>query len=302
MNEYHKLIADIPEYLYKYLDVSCLKRLQDVGYFCGMDYASKNIYDFKYRVTRYDHSLSTSLLTYRFNGPKKAVISALFHDIATPVFSHVIDYMNNDYVKQESTEEKTEEIIMNDKKLLSLLKEDNIQVEDIINFKNYSLVDLERPMLCTDRIDGIFLSSLAWTKKLNLDDVKNILNKLRVYLNENNKLEIGTNKDIAMFLIELEEEINRYTHSYYDSYMMDLLAKMTKYVMDNKLIVYNDLFKLKEMDMIKIFTYLSLYDDDFYELFNKFKYIKKEDIQVGDFPEIKKRVINPLIDNGTRVF
>ena len=37
----------MPEFLIKYLDTPCLKRLKKIGYFCGMDYASKNIYDFK---------------------------------------------------------------------------------------------------------------------------------------------------------------------------------------------------------------------------------------------------------------
>ena len=32
--------------LEKYLSVPSLVRLRNVGYFCGMDYASKNVYDF----------------------------------------------------------------------------------------------------------------------------------------------------------------------------------------------------------------------------------------------------------------
>ena len=36
-----------------------------------------------------------------------ATVAALLHDIATPVFAHVIDFLNNDYEKQESTEAET---------------------------------------------------------------------------------------------------------------------------------------------------------------------------------------------------
>ena len=53
-------------------------------------------------------------------------MAGLFHDIATPCFSHVIDYMNNDYEKQESTEKKTEEILRNDKYLCECLDNDGI--------------------------------------------------------------------------------------------------------------------------------------------------------------------------------
>ena len=43
---YKKLLNSKPEFLNKYLKSTSLKRLKKVGYFCGMDYASKDIYDF----------------------------------------------------------------------------------------------------------------------------------------------------------------------------------------------------------------------------------------------------------------
>ena len=102
--------SERPDFLNKYLKTPCLTRLKKVGYFCGMDYASKNIYNFKENITRYDHSLTVALLTWKCTKDKKATLAGLFHDIATPCFSHVIDYMNKDYENQESTEEYTEKI------------------------------------------------------------------------------------------------------------------------------------------------------------------------------------------------
>ncbi len=132
---YLKQLGNIPEFLNKYLITPSLLRLKKVGYFCGMDYASKKVYDFEELISRYDHSLSVSLITYKLTKDKKASISGLFHDIATPCFSHVIDYMNEDYEKQESTEEYTGKILRNDKYLLKCLKEDNIDVDDINDFQ-----------------------------------------------------------------------------------------------------------------------------------------------------------------------
>ena len=103
-----------PQFLEKYLQTPCLLRLKKVGYFCGMDYASKDIYNFKEKITRYDHSLTVALLTWKCSKDMKATIAGLFHDIGTPCFSHVIDYMNKDYEKQESTEQYTEKILRND--------------------------------------------------------------------------------------------------------------------------------------------------------------------------------------------
>ena len=98
---------NFPETLEKYLLAPSLIRLKNIGYFCGMDYASKDIYKFTEKISRYDHSLSVALITWKLTGDIKQTLAGLFHDVSTPCFSHVIDYMNKDYEKQESTEEKS---------------------------------------------------------------------------------------------------------------------------------------------------------------------------------------------------
>lgn len=50
----------------------------------------------------------------------KQTLAGLFHDIATPVFKHCIDFMNGDSETQESTEEKTSDIIRNSSKIMFL--------------------------------------------------------------------------------------------------------------------------------------------------------------------------------------
>ena len=49
----------------------------------------------------------------------------------------------------------------------------DIKVGDLvlINPKRYAIVDKERPKLCIDRVDGIFLNSLSWSKCIDLGDV-----------------------------------------------------------------------------------------------------------------------------------
>ena len=56
---------NLPDFLIKYLETPSLLRLKKVGYFCGMDYASKDIYDFTEYISRYNHSLTVSLLVYK---------------------------------------------------------------------------------------------------------------------------------------------------------------------------------------------------------------------------------------------
>lgn len=296
---YFKRLGNIPEFLKPYLEVESLVRLKDVGYFCGMDYASKDVYDFKELITRYDHSLSVALLTYNLTNDKKATIAALFHDIATPCFSHVIDYMNKDYEKQESTEEYTEYIIRNDKLLVQLLNKDNIKIEDIINFKQYSIVDNDRPKLCADRLDGIILTGISWTKDINKEDIDNIIDSIKVFINENNEKEIGfTNELVGKRVLDISENINSYCHSNEDNFMMELLAKMTKLAISKDQVTYENLYLLGERDILALIQYSK--DNDLRKLYRVFKTIKKKDIPIINIDNVKERTINPLV-NGERI-
>lgn len=290
---------DMPSFLEKYLECHSIIRLKHIGYFCGMDYASKDIYNFSEYITRFDHSLTVSLLTYKLTNNKEMTLAGLFHDIATPCFSHVIDYMNEDYENQESTEEFTESIIRNDKYLNACLNKDKIDINNIINFKQYSIVDNNRPKLCADRIDGVILTGIGWTKNINYDDIDRIVSNLTIFKNEDNELEIGFKSlDIAQKVIEVSKSIDLYCHSNEDNYMMQLLAKITKLSIENGLINYNDLFKENEENIFNYFKENK--NQKLQELINIFENIKQEDIPSTKLEKVKVRNLYPLVD-GKRI-
>ena len=283
-----------PEFINKYLNTPSLNRLKKVGYFCGMDYASKNIYDFKEHITRYDHSLTVALLTWKCTKDKKATLAGLFHDIATPCFSHVIDYMNKDYENQESTEEYTEDILKKDTYLSKCLKEDNIKLEDIIKFKQYNIVDNNRPKVCADRLDGVILTGISWTKNIDYKDIKNIVNDIEIY---NNEIGFKT-KNIAKKVLEISESIDIFCHSKEDNYMMELLAGITKYGIDKGYITYEELYIANEEELI---CKLKKVDDaKLIENFVKFENITKDEIPCISLPKVKIRDLNPLVQ-GKRI-
>ncbi len=291
--------TDLPNFLVKYLKSPSLLRLKNIGYFCGMDYASKNIYKFKEKISRYDHSLTVALLTWRFSKDKKATIAGLFHDISTPCFSHVIDYMNKDYEKQESTEKYTDYIINNDKQLQRCLKEDNLIPEDIIDFKKYTVVDNSRPKLCADRLDGIILTGIAWTKTIDKNNINDIINDLYVYKNENNEEELGfKTKRIALQALYTSNEIDKFCHTSEDNYMMELLAKITKNAINNQVIKYDDLYQLDEPTLLEKIRNSEI--KELTELLNKFENITIEDIPVTILNNVKNRDLDPLV-NGVRL-
>ena len=284
---------NLPGFLIKYLETPSLLRLKKVGYFCGMDYASKDIYDFREYISRYDHSLTVSLIVYKLTKDKKATLAGLFHDIATPCFSHVIDYMNEDYEKQERTEEYTEEILKQDDYLKKYLKEDHINIDDITNFKKYSIVDNDRPKLCADRIDGIILTGIGWTKNIDLKDIELIVNDMRVFKNETGEDEIGfKTSSIAEKVLEVNRSIDIYCHSNEDNYMMQLLAKITKLAIDKNYIFYDELYYFNEDELFNLLKRIK--DEELERLIFRFENIKRLDIPILELPKIKKRKLNPI--------
>ncbi len=287
---------DMPQFLKKYLNTPSLLRLKKVGYFCGMDYASRDVYQFREYISRYDHSVTVCLMTYYLTNDKTSSLAGLFHDIATPCFSHVIDYMNNDYEKQESTEEYTERILKSDAYLLQCLNEDKIDVNDIIHFKKYSIVDNDRPKSCADRIDGVILTGISWTKNITKKDIDDIIQNMYICINEYGEQEIGFKTyDTVKKIVEISKSIDLYCHSNEDHYMMQLLAKITKYAIDREYISYDELYLYNEE---QLFDLLKKQEDIYLKnLLNEFENKKVVDIPVVSLPPVKIRKLSPLINN-----
>lgn len=289
----------LPDFLIKYLKTPSLLRLKKVGYFCGMDYASKDIYNFREYISRYDHSITVSLIVYKLTRNKIAALAGLFHDIATPCFSHVIDYMNEDYEKQESTEEYTEYILRKDRYLLKCLKEDNININDIIDFKRYPIVDNDRPKVCADRIDGVILTGIGWTKNISKEDITRIVQDMRVYVNESNEEEIGFRSlSVAKKVLEVSKTIDVYCHSREDNYMMQLLAQITKLAINRKYILYDELYLYTEEELFSLLKGIN--DEELSSLILKFESVKVEEILDLELPKVKIRSLHPIV-NGTRI-
>lgn len=293
---YLKLLGEekIPSFLRKYLSISSLVRLKKIGYFCGMDYASKHIYEFKEKISRYDHSLTVALLTWMFTQDKKSTIAGLFHDISTPCFSHVIDYMNKDYEFQESTEEYTKKILESDEILKEYLSRDGIDIEEIIDFKKYSIVDTPRPKLCADRLDGIILTGIAWTKNIGKSDIIEIIEDLKVYKNEDSELELGfETEDVAIKVLNVSDEIDKFCRTNEDNFMMELLASITSLAIKNKIINYEELYYINETTLLAKIKNSKI--NELEKLFTTFETITKEEIPITIIEGLKVRDLNPLV-------
>ena len=296
--KYQQLLGEIPEFLKKYLALDIMQRLKGITLFCAMNNSSPHMYDFGVNISRYDHSLNVALITWRLTHDKTKTLAALFHDVSTPVASHVIDYMNGDYINQESTEDKIKEVLLSSRGLLEYLKMDGVNLEDIIDFKKHSVVDLDRPALCADRLENTIGGGMGWCKAVYASDAKKILDSMDLAENEFGQEEIClNNEDVARFVIDINDRLNVLTHKKEDTYMMTLLADLIRLTIDEGLIIYDDLYRLTEKQYFKIVR-SHLYIPDINDYYNTFKTVKDPIIPTNI--DVKDRIVRPLV-NGKRM-
>ena len=137
------LSPEFPEWLLEYIDTPEMERISKISMSCGTDYSK--CFNLRYWYSNLDHSVGVALIIWHFTHDKKQTLAGLFHDIATPVFKHCIDFMNGDSETQESTEEKTSDIIRNSSKIMSLLKVlDKLKKQQILNLKKWMIPPFTR--------------------------------------------------------------------------------------------------------------------------------------------------------------
>ncbi|MEG1186552.1 MAG: HD domain-containing protein, partial [Bacteroidales bacterium] len=159
IHAYHSILSpDFPDFIAPYLELPVLKRLDGVGLLCGTDWTS--LYNNRFFYSRLDHSIGVALIIWNFTKDKKQTLAGLFHDISTPVFSHVMDFRNNDALTQESTEKDTAEMIMADRELCGLLRKEGISVADVVDYHVYPVADNDLPALSADRLEYMYMTGL----------------------------------------------------------------------------------------------------------------------------------------------
>ena len=123
------LEPEFPGWFNDYINTQELLSQKYISVTCGTIYSS--LFESDFFFSSLDHSVAVALIIWHFTHDKKQTLSGLFHDIATPAFKHCVDFLNGDYMAQESTEDLTTEIIKRSSEIVKLLERDNIKVSEI---------------------------------------------------------------------------------------------------------------------------------------------------------------------------
>ena len=295
------LEPNFPEWLNEYIDTKKLLSQQYISITCGTIYS--NLFESDFFFSSLDHAVAVALIVWHFTHDKKQTLSGLFHDIATPAFKHCVDFLNGDYMNQESTEDLTTEIIKNSKEIMTLLKRDNIEISEVDNYHLYPIADNDTPKLSADRLEYSLSNALFTYKLLDINSIKEIYDDIGIQSNEENEIELGfKTKKIARSFVKVTSRLSIIYREDRTRYSMQFIADILKKLSDEGKITKKDLYELKESDVINIIE-----SSKYKNIFNMWKNAKKVKSS-KEKPEnvyyvhhgAKVRYIDPLF-NGKRL-
>ena len=153
MNLTEIYFPSVPAFLGDTLQTKPLLRLMDVGMNCGCEYTQLPQFCGLSSYSRFEHSLGVALIVWKFTQVPAQAMAGLLHDISTPVFAHVVDFLKGDYLKQEATEADTERFILSSPDLLCTLEQHGLSLSSVKDYHIYPIADNDSPKLSADRLE-----------------------------------------------------------------------------------------------------------------------------------------------------
>ena len=303
MNHWTIYHRETPAFLRDYLALPPLARLRDVGMNCGCEYTSFSRFRGLAPYSRYDHSLGVALIVWHFTGDRAQALAGLLHDIATPVFAHVVDFMRGDYLRQEATEDGTEAIIANSAELQALLGRDGLTTADVCDYHRYPIADNDSPRLSADRLEYTLGNAVNYGF-CTLDEAARLYGDLRVGMGEDGLPELAfAHPDRAAAFAEIALKCAEIYVSDEDRYAMQRLAELLKGAVERGIIAEVDLHATEPEVIAKLIS-----DEQTAAAWRAYRALSRMARSSAPGPEpgwrrisAKKRYIDPLSLEGGRV-
>ncbi len=288
---------EMPLIFEEVLQAKAMQRLKKVDMNCGLLYTSSPFFQSIQPFSRFEHSLGVGLLAYRFTKSNTQSLAALFHDIATPAFSHVVDFMNGDHIQQESTELDTRRLIEEDALIVSSLKKHHISIDDVVDYHRYPICDNDSWKLSCDRLEYT-LSNMVNYHLASIEEARMLLDDIVVNKEENEL--VFQSKEKACLFARYALECSKVYVADIDRYAMESLALLLKDAIERNALTMEDLYqddayvieKLRMSCMKERYVqFTSLYDVE----------ISNRDESDVLYVNAKRRYINPYIVGVGRV-
>lgn len=292
----------LPPFLAEAACTPPLLRLRRIGMNCGCEYTAFRRFAALAPYSRYDHSVGVGLIVWHFTRDEKQALAGLLHDVATPVFAHVVDFLRGDYLTQESTEDGTRELIDGSPELQRLLRKCGLCTDEVCDYHRYPIADNDAPRLSADRLEYT-LGNLINFGLCGLPDVRRVYEDITVCRNEEDFPELAF-RDAATALRFAEGALacSRIYVSDEDRYSMQMLAELLREAIAEGVLSQADLM-LGEPELLEKLCLEPAWALRWQE-YRRMQALERTDAPDGDGwrrIDAKRRRIDPLIAGQGRV-
>jgi len=200
---------------------------------------------------------------------------------------------------QESTEDLTSKIIGSSKEIMDLLKRDNIKLEEVDDYHIYPVADNDTPKLSADRLEYSLSNALLTYKLSDIDEIKKIYSDIVLGKDEDGTLELSfKSKETALEFVKITSKLSIIYREDRTRYSMQLLADIIKKLNEDRLITKEDLYNMKESEVIEIIE-----NSKYKDIFNIWKNAKNVKVSKEKPKNVyfvhhgaKIRYIDPLVN------
>lgn len=291
---------DVPEFIPRISSCAIFGRLKGIGMNCGCEYTNLPLFRDIRPYSRYDHSIGVGLIVWHFTKDIRASIAGLLHDISSPSFSHVIDFLNRDYINQESTEASTLDIIRSSDELVSILNCYGQTPEDVCDYHLFPVADNETPKLSSDRLEYTLGNTLNFGFA-TVDEIRRMYDDITIVRNEENIEELAfTDLDIASKFSRFALSCSKIYVSDQDRYAMQILSELIANALERGIISRKNLYEPEDRLIVKLCS-----DESSKKEWENYIHLSGvSGSEPGPWARTivaKKRYINPLVKGKGRV-
>ena len=296
--------SEMPDFVTRLTQTPPMLRLKEIGMNCGCEYVALHKNDMCRRYTRFEHSVGVALIVWHFTGDAKQTVAGLFHDVSTPAFAHVVDFLNGDHLTQESTESLTSEIIEKSPEIQAILAELGLSSSDVCDYHLYPIADNPSPQLSADRLEYTFGNFIQYGV-CGTHEIEKYYNALSAGENEHGQPEIIFRDPEIAEEFALRSMKNSYVYvSDSDRYTMQYLAEVLKYaIQEPGGLTVDDLYTTEERVIRKLRK--NGIRNNMWYTYTRIKAVQRTSQPVPDGfcvkVDAKRRYLDPYVKNTGRV-
>ena len=207
----------------------------------------------RYNHSRFAHSIGVYIILRKYNAPFEEQVAGLIHDVSHSAFSHCIDYVLD--VGSEKEHNHQDNIFVDFVKkseIPTILQRYNLDLEYILDEKNFPLKEKDLPDLCADRIDYSLRTALIFNE-VPQESVKYFLDSLTTENNNWVFKDLKSAKEYAELFLKLNRE---YYASLTAAIMFKIIGDCLRYALEKDILNGEDLYRTDKEVLKKIKRYL----------------------------------------------